>query len=118
MAENKSLTAPKQQIGTPFPKGVSGNPNGRPKESYSLTHALKVMMSNDPELRFKIGEKVAQLALKGDVGAIKLLWSYMDGMPAQRQDISVTQVAPILGGQTLPDAIEGEVVSEEPKQIE
>lgn len=36
MEENAEITAPEQQkrvIGKPFPKGVSGNPDGRPKGS-------------------------------------------------------------------------------------
>jgi hypothetical protein len=31
MADEKLKTAEKQQVGRPFPKGVSGNPGGRPK---------------------------------------------------------------------------------------
>jgi hypothetical protein len=34
--ENADKTAPKQQIGRPFPKGVSGNPEGRPLGSLNF----------------------------------------------------------------------------------
>jgi hypothetical protein len=34
LAQNSADTAQKRRIGRPFPKGVSGNPGGRPKKKY------------------------------------------------------------------------------------
>ena len=103
--EDKNVTKEKQRkVGNliPYEKGVSGNPNGRPKESYSLTHTLKNMLADNPALRQNIVEKVTQMAQHGDIRAIQMLWSYMDGLPSQKTDITVTQVRPLL--ENLPEA--------------
>ena len=44
-------TAPKQRkvIGRPFPKGVSGNPDGRPPGTFSLLTLLKQELQKVPE---------------------------------------------------------------------
>ncbi len=79
--ENSEKTATVR--GTPFPPGVSGNPNGRPPKGYSITEAFKTMLSSSPETKAEIVEAIRQKALKGDPTAQKLIWNYMDGMPQQ-----------------------------------
>ena len=70
-------------VGKPFPPGVSGNPNVRPPKGYSITEAFKSMLAADPEVKRDIVESIKLKALKGDTAAQKLIWQYMDGMPAQ-----------------------------------
>ena len=50
MEETTDKTAEKQQVvGRPFPKGISGNPAGRPKGSISVMTKLKQIYQNNPE---------------------------------------------------------------------
>lgn len=78
-----------------FPKGVSGNPNGRPPKGYSITETIREMMDEQPEIKRALGSKILESALKGDMTAIKLLWSYMDGMPKQEIDQTVKNTTEI-----------------------
>jgi hypothetical protein len=93
----------------PFPKGRSGNPGGRPKglsitaavrrelqEAADLLIARKVMGEGDVE-RWQaealtkadvVAARVVAMALDGDLDAIKLVWSYVDGKPTQGLDVS------------------------------
>lgn len=79
--------------GNPNPKnqfkpGQSGNPKGRPKKDTSLTELMKEFLTHIPEGQEKTYkelfiQKCLQMAMKGDMQAIKLLWNYIDGMPQQ-----------------------------------
>ena len=73
----------------PWPKGVSGNPGGRPK-SKALSHAyrdrLEQVVTGDPEERTyaeKIAEVLAGLALKGNVEAARELANRAEGKAPQ-----------------------------------
>ena len=73
----------------PWPKGVSGNPGGRPK-SKSLSEAyrdrLERIVPDDPEGRTfaeKIAEVLAKKALKGDVQAARELADRAEGKARQ-----------------------------------
>lgn len=81
--------------GRPFPPGQSGNPNGRPPKGYSITETLKEMMGAKPEIKQALGTKLIELALKGDLAAIKLLMSYLDGNPIQRTELTGADGAPV-----------------------
>lgn len=77
---------------TQFKKGISGNYKGAPKKEESITHLMKqylrktVNIGKNKKREYKqlFVEKALQLALKGDMTAMKLIWNYMDGLPLQK----------------------------------
>jgi len=90
MKKPADKTAKKQRvIGKPFPKGVSGNPNGRPKGTISITAAIKKRLQEIPEGQKKtylelLLTRILSKAIKdGDTNMIKQIWAYIDGMPKQ-----------------------------------
>ena len=94
MGDNDTSPEITQQIqeenrkpGTWLP-GQSGNPNGRPKKSHSITETIRDMMTEKPEIKRALGARILQMAADGDIQAIKTIWNYMDGMPTQKQEIT------------------------------
>ena len=56
--------------GRPFPKGTSGNPAGKPKGALNhATRAAALLLDNECE---SLTRKVIELALSGDMTALKL----------------------------------------------
>lgn len=84
---------------TPFKKGQSGNPNGRPPGSISITKAIKEELAKIPEGSKKthlelLVKRVMERSIKqGDIQMLKTVWNYIDGMPVQKMsgDFSVEQ---------------------------
>lgn len=77
--------------------GQSGNPAGRPPKGYSITETIKEMMDAQPEIKKALSKVILQKALEDkDMTAIKLLWSYLDGMPKLTQEISGPEGEPII----------------------
>lgn len=79
MANNSNLR--------PFPKGTSGNPAGRPK-GLSLVAELRKELAKKAHgtnipLKTMVAARLVQMALAGDVPAIKVCFEYVDGKPAQ-----------------------------------
>lgn len=72
---------------TSWKPGQTGNPHGRPLKEHSITATIKAMMDEKPEIKKALGAKIFEMALKGDITAIKTLWNYIDGMP--QQDLKV-----------------------------
>lgn len=77
-----------------WPKGVSGNPNGRPKKEFSLTQGMRDFLSeHDPDKKRErkdlLVEQTYKQAMRGDIAAIKMIFNYLEGMPKG----SETQVA-------------------------
>ena len=72
----------------PWPKGVSGNPGGRPKKRL-LTDELELLLEQEaPNSRNKtwavvIAEALLRKARKGDVRAISELANRIEGKPLQ-----------------------------------
>jgi len=76
----------------PFAKNDPNiNRDGRPKKGITITDIMQEYLKGD----YAVGEKkikriqlfVAKafnMAMKGDVGAIRLIWNYVDGMPVQK----------------------------------
>lgn len=73
---------------TSFVKGQSGNMDGRPKKEHSITQTIRDMMDEKPEIKKALGAKILEMAMKGDLTAIKTIWNYLDGMPLQSADIT------------------------------
>ena len=81
-------------LSPPWEKGESGNPEGRPKGSKNFTTKVREALEKISEG----GADTAEVALikailknaidKGDVTAQKMIWSYLDGMPTQKTDLT------------------------------
>ena len=81
-------TAGKQR-GRPFPKGQSGNPDGRPKGSRNATTiALEILLDGQATA---LTQKAIDLALAGDMAAIRLC---LDRILPPRKDRPVTFALP------------------------
>lgn len=76
--------------------GHTANPNGRPKKEHSLTDTIRQMMTDRPEIKREISNKILELVMSGDVQTIRTLWSYIDGMPIQRSVTAEVDVNDIL----------------------
>lgn len=69
--------------------GHTANPNGRPKREHSITDAIREIMDEKPDLRKALGTKLIKMAIEeGDLGAMKLIINYLEGMPVQPTDIT------------------------------
>ena len=82
---------------TSFKPGQVANPKGRPKKGYSITEMMKELIASEVKdeksgkmvkVREALGKSILKKALKGDRAAIRMIWNYMDGMPAQGVDIT------------------------------
>ena len=71
------------------------NKNGRPPKGYSITETIKAMMDEKPEIKRELGAKVIEMAKKGDITAIKLVWAYLEGMPTEKHEVSGPEGRPI-----------------------
>lgn len=59
------------------------NKKGRPKKGHSITETIREMMTEKPEIKRALSTKILDMAMKGDITAMKTIWQYMDGMPVQ-----------------------------------
>ena len=87
---------------TPFKKGQSGNPRGRPPKEYCLTDILKEQ-GNLEDVETKEGKiarkeaiarKLWSMAMDGDVQALKYLYDRVDGKPLQQIEANISNVEP------------------------
>jgi hypothetical protein len=94
MTEERKLNGRERSIANlkPFPKGVSGNPSGRPKNVLSKAIRKKleeVEEGHDKSVAERITDKLAELALSGNIEAIKLLGDRSEGRPRQSVSFDV-----------------------------
>jgi hypothetical protein len=77
--------------------GQSGNPYGRPRKGQTITDAIREAMDNDLDVKGAVVAKIINMAREGDIGAIKLLMSYLEGAPMQKiqSDQNVKLSAPL-----------------------
>ncbi len=90
-----------------FKPGQSGNPAGRPPKHSALADIMREKLEEEQSIIGKDGkkkriklkeiftEKVIQLALTGDIQAVKLIYNYIDGMPKQPHEVSGENGNPI-----------------------
>jgi hypothetical protein len=103
-AANSGKTAGrKMPVGRPFKPGESGNPSGRPScvvLSAAVRASLAELVPNDPDARTyakKIVDKVRELAVDGNMGAIEFLADRSEGKARQflQSDSTVTSVSAV-----------------------
>ena len=95
------LTAGKQfrpSNGTPFPKGISGNPNGRPVGSVSINAELRRQLQEGTTAEMLVKRLIEQ-AMQGNSQAMKIVWDRIEGParfmapvqpePERKQDLSL-----------------------------
>ena len=100
--EKADETTKKQHriIGRPFPPGVSGNPKGRPKDSISLTSAIKRRLreltpDGKREAIEMLADNIIQDALDSSDNMRKLICNYIDGLPKQSIELEGKGEIPI-----------------------
>lgn len=82
--------------------GTSGNPSGRPKGSASLVAALRRELerrtdAGSPGLE-AVAARLVDLAIAGDIRAVREIADRLDGKPTQSLDVSASEpliLAPI-----------------------
>lgn len=90
----KGKFAPGNKVGPRFPKGTSGNPNGRPKLT-KLTDALREQLAeNNPNAPEEtVAEQIARALIKeavaGNVQAAREIADRTEGKPKQTLDIGL-----------------------------
>ena len=94
----------------PWKKGQSGNPKGPTPHALPISRLLRTVgntRTEEGKLRKRaLAEKMYEIALKGDVGAARLVYEYCDGKPLQRNEIDLS------GGVNL--FVAEEIISAEP----
>lgn len=100
MSDNPATTGENRGPDGKFLPGYSGNPEGRPEGSLSITHEIRkkldeVMKNEDggeatdsrgqkiTYLRALIEKIMVQAIRNGDSRIIKSMWAYIDGQPKQ-----------------------------------
>jgi hypothetical protein len=90
----------------PFPKGVSGNPGGRPRKVLA-ERLLRKLLENDEATAEALIASLIEKAKTGDVAAFNSIRDMVDGKPVQRLEesgpdesaiqrcITVTFVSPV-----------------------
>jgi len=76
----------KQEHNTPktaWKPGQSGNPKGRPPKGQSLTDALKERVDKQA-----IADKLYEMAIEGDISALKYIYDRVDGKPGESIDLN------------------------------
>ena len=70
----------------PWPKGISGNPGGRPKKPLQI--AIEAELDAKPELLRAMVQKGLKMALEGDFRYWAAIWDRLDGKVTTNIEIS------------------------------
>jgi hypothetical protein len=93
--------APGNKIGNRFPKGETGNPNGRPRLT-RLTEALREQLAeampgaSESTIAEEIAKTLIRLALSGDIAAIKECFDRAEGKAPINLDVGGKDGEPML----------------------
>jgi hypothetical protein len=84
----------------PWPKGVSGNPGGRPRKRLITDELVRLLQQEAPNTAGKtwaaaIAEVLLKQALNGDVRAIGEVANRVEGKPLQAMDLHLDPPADI-----------------------
>ena len=79
-AEKQPKNSPKKSFGTPFPKGVSGNPKGRPKGK-TIKEMVRDWLDEHPD-------DMASFIKHFIKENRDLAWRMLEGNPAQSNDLT------------------------------
>jgi hypothetical protein len=101
MAEREKQNANLTSKGTPFKKGVSGNPTGKPQRMFTLvTMALREKLASiDPKTKQTYAERIADIVIKCAIDpdpevdktrimAISEILDRVEGKPKQQIDLN------------------------------
>jgi ribosomal protein L12E/L44/L45/RPP1/RPP2 len=76
-------------------RGASGNPAGRPHKGSTVTDILETLGDTRTEKgitrKEALGERLWEMALNGEMAAIRLIIEYLDGKPLQQMVAEVSQ---------------------------
>jgi hypothetical protein len=72
-------------------KGQSGNPKGRPPKGETLTDAIRDIADKD-----ELAKKLVEMAMKGDLGALKYVYDRVDGKPKETIEQTVLQLPEVI----------------------
>ena len=92
-----------------FVKGVYKGGPGRPPRVKEVEYLDNFRRRVPPEKLAAVADKLLELALDGDVSAIRLLFAYALGQPIQRLEASVDQRSLSVELQAALDVVYGEV---------
>jgi len=82
---NADNTAEKEHaIGRPFPKGVSGNPAGRPKGSFSIKDRIRQHLVDHPE-------EVTNIVQYFITENRELMWQMLEGSPRATANVKIEE---------------------------
>lgn len=105
---NNNITMSRSRSGAGFeanPQNI--NKKGAPKKEWTMTGLIQASLeeSNEKGISYKvvITNKLRELAMRGDMQAIKEITNRLDGMPTQKTDLTTNGKdlpAPIYGGQS------------------
>lgn len=81
-----------------FVKGQSGNPGGRPKKGTSFSDVIRAKLDEEVVIdgkptknRDAISQKLINMAIGGDIAALKYCMDRMEGTPKQSIDMGVQE---------------------------
>ena len=100
MADDAANSEPTARVvGRPFPPGVSGNPNGRPKDDFSFAGLFRAALAQKDDTGRSVGQRLVdryiELGLAGNPTALEALVARIDGKPAQSLTLKGDTDAPL-----------------------